>query len=271
MPFLQSSKLRKVAAALLLCAALLSETWSAFAESPHTSPAPPAAGLLASAPSEQRIYRGTYYTRGSGASAPQLFWYERRLKEEAGLLRSTHTHHTLSGRVLLRQSALHSADYTLSRFESDHRQIGARVDARVLSPRRVRLQRTTGGKVEAVEIEHEHPLVVGPTLYGTMLRRWDELARGRTLIVDYLSIERLDAYAFEIRKVASDATTTSFELEPHGFILSLLVAPLRVVFLTQTRQVLRYEGPAPVLLEAGAERESFDARIEYSALAAVFR
>jgi hypothetical protein len=35
--------------------------------------------------------------------------------------------------------------------------------------------------------------------------------------------------------------------------------------------VLRYEGPSPVLLEVGSEREGFDARIEYSDLAAVFR
>jgi hypothetical protein len=255
---------------LLLCAAILSDASRAFAD-PSQSPPPLALSQAAPQGREQRIYRGTYYRRGAAASAPKLFWYERWIKEEAGLSRATHTHHALSGGVLLRQSAVHSADYTLSRFESDHRQTGVRVDARVLAPGRVRLQRTSGGKVETVELEHEHPLVVGPTLYGTMLRRWDELARGRTVVVDYLSVERLDTYAFEIRRVASDATTTSFELEPHGFILSLLVAPLRVVFLTRTRQVLRYEGPSPVLLEAGTERESFDARIEYSEPAAVFR
>jgi hypothetical protein len=266
MTLAKSSTLWMIARALLLCAAILSDASPSSADAPG-----PTASPSAPAPPEQRIYRGTYYRRGALSSAPKLFWYERWIKEEAGLLRSTHAHHTFSGRVVLRQSAVHAADYTLSRFESDHRQTGVRVEARVLAPGRVRLQRTSAGDVETVQLEHEHPLVVSPTLYGTMLRRWDELARGRTVVVDYLSIERLDTYAFEIRKVASDAATTSFELEPHGFILSLLVAPLRVVFLTQTRQVLSYEGPSPVLLEAGSERESFDARIEYSELSAMFR
>jgi hypothetical protein len=255
------------AAALILASfAVRAETPLALAEPPTL---PNAAPTLRAG--EQRIYRGTYYRRGASASAPKLFWYERWIKEEAGLVRSTHTHHALAGRVVLRQSALHSADYRLFRFESDHGQTGARVEARVLAPGRVQLQRTLGSDVESTVLEHEHPVVVGPTLYGTMLRHWNELSTGRSVIVDYLSIERLDTYAFEVRKVGSDATTTSFELEPHGFILSLLVAPLRIVFLTKTRQVLRYEGPSPVLLEVGTERESFDARIEYSDLAAVFR
>lgn len=259
---------QSVGCALLVGFALLGSTLPVSAD-PDATPAPPK--TPAPAGREERIYRGTYYARGASASAPKLFWYERWIKADGGLLRSTHTHHTLTGRVVLRQSALHSSDYTLSRFESDHRQTGARVEASVLGPGRVRIQRSIGAKIESSVLEHEYPLVVGPTLYGTLLRHWDALATGRTVVVDYLSIERLDTYAFEIRKVSSDATTTSFELEPHGFILALLVAPLRVVMHTKTRQVIRYEGPSPVLLEAGSEHESFDARIEYSDLAPVFR
>jgi len=261
---------KSVACAVLAGSTMLGETPALGDPAPATMPSAPSTSP-APAVRGERIYRGTYYERGAPASAPKVFWYERWIKAEAGLLRSTHTHHTLGGRVVLRQSALHAADYTLSGFESDHRQTGARVEASVLAPGRVRLQRTLGSDVETVVLEHEHPLVVGPTLYGTLLRHWDTLAAGRSVVVDYLSIERLDTYAFEIRRVSSDATTTSFELEPHGFMLSLLVAPLRVVLLTKTRQVLRYEGPSPVLLEAGGELDSFDARIEYSDWAAVFR
>jgi hypothetical protein len=220
---------------------------------------------------EARIYRGTYYRRDAPATRAQLFWYERRSRDEGGLLRSTHTHHRLDGRVVLRQSALHSAKYGLQSFESDHQQTGVSARAQVLGAGKVRLSRKSGSEQETVLLEHDHPLVVGPTLYGMMLEHWNLLVSGRSVIVDYLSIERLDTYAFEIRRVQSDARTTTFELAPRGLLLSLLVSPLRVVFLTAQRQVLRYEGPSPVLLELNGDRESFDARIEYSESAAVFR
>jgi hypothetical protein len=223
------------------------------------------------APGAERIYRGSYFLRGAPASGAQLFWYERWLEEEAGLVRSTHVHHALGGRVLLRQSALHSSDYRWSQFDSEQRQTGVRATARVLGPGRVRLERTSGSEHETVVLEHRHPLVVGPTLYGMMLQHWEELSAGRRLIVDYLSIERLDTYAFEIRKVASDARTTRFELAANSLLLSFLISPLGVVFDNESRQVLRYEGPSPLFLEQNEKLESFDARIEYSERAPVFR
>jgi hypothetical protein len=232
---------------------------------------------MAASPAEQRIYRGSYYLRGASALAQPLFWYERWHQEVEGRQRSTHVHHKLDGTVILRQSVLHSAEYELLQFESEQRQTGVRAEARVLGPGRVRLQRSVAGAagkkatVETVELEHRHPLVVGPTLYGTMLRHWAKLVAGQAVVVDYLSIERLDTYAFELRRVASDASTITFELAPRGFILSLLVSPLRVVFASTSRQVLSYEGPSPVLLEQGKALESFDARIEYSERAALFR
>lgn len=246
---------------------------------PGRALAPAAAASAAAGPSnpEQRIYRGTYYRRGAALPAQRLFWYERWHEEVAGQLRSTHIHHRLDGGVVLRQSVLHSADYHLLQFESEQRQTGVRAEARVLGSGRVRLQRRSAGeagngpKVETVELAYRHPLVVGPTLYGTMLRHWSELTAGRRVTVDYLSIERLDTYSFDLRRVASDDTTITFELAPSGFLLSLLVSPLRIVFASKSRQVLSYEGPSPVLLEQGSELESFDARIEYSERATRFR
>lgn len=239
-----------------------------------TATTPPAS---ASARSGERIYRGHYHRLGAAASTQPLFWYERWHEDVGGQQRSTHVHHRLDGRIVLRQSALHSAAYELLKLESEQRQTGVRAEARVLGPGRVRLQRSTPGPrgssptVESVELEHRHPLVVGPTLYGMMLRHWAELVAGRRVVLDYLSIERLDTYAFELRRVASDSSTITFELAPRSFVLRLLVSPLRIVFASERRQVLRYEGPSPVLLEQGKELESFDARIEYTALSAVFR
>ncbi|HEU4578615.1 MAG TPA: hypothetical protein VFS67_10190 [Polyangiaceae bacterium] len=65
--------------------------------------------------------------------------------------------------------------------------------------------------------------------------------------------------------------TVSFEIAPNSWMLALLVSPLRVVFDAKTRSPLRYEGPSPVMLESGSQLESFDARIEYSERAPVFR
>ncbi|MEY4549629.1 MAG: hypothetical protein RL685_5824 [Pseudomonadota bacterium] len=228
-------------------------------------------------PAEQRIYRGSYYLRRASAPAQPSFWYERWHQEVAGRQRSTHVHHKQDGTVILRQSVLHSAEYELLQFESEQRQTGVRAEARALGPGRVRLQRSVAGAagkkatVETVELEHRRPLVVGPTLYGMMLRHWAKLVAGQSVVVDYLSIERLDTYAFELRRVASDPSTITFELAPSGFFLSLLVSPLRVVFASTSRQVLSYEGPSPVLLEQGKELESFEARIEYSERAVPFR
>lgn len=258
-----------IALVVTFCATLLDGRADS---APQPPPAPQAtAAAAAVSPSEQRIYRGTYYRRGAPAVSAQLFWYERWIKEEGGLLRATHVHHALDGRVVLRQSALHSADYALSRFDSEQRQTGVKAQASVLGAGRVRLERTTGSEHESVVLEYRHPLVVGPTLYGFLRQHWDELAAGRRVLFDFLSIERLDTYAFELRRVANDVATVSFEITPSSWVLSLLVAPLRLVFDAKTRQALRYEGPSPVLLESGSKQESFDARIEYSDRAAAFR
>ena len=244
---------------------------------PSTPPSLPGPVSSAATGGEQRIYRGSYYQRGASTATQPLFWYERWHQELAGQQRSTHVHHELDGSVVLRQSALHSSAYELLQFESDQRQTGVRAEARVLRPGLVRLQRSVAGAagkkavVETVELEHRHPLVVGPTLYGTMLRHWGKLVAGQPVLVDYLSLERLDTYAFELRRVASDASTITFELAPSGFFLSLLVSPLRIVFASRSRQVLSYEGPSPVLLEQGKKLESFDARIEYTERAPLFR
>lgn len=242
-----------------------------------TPPAPSASpGPKQASPAAQLIYRGTYHRRGTAAGAPRLFWYERWHEAVGGRWRSTHVHHQLDGRVVLRQSVLHSARYELLQFESEHRQTGVLAQARVLGPGRVRLQRTTpsgqGGEadVEVVELTHDNPLVVGPTLYGMMLRHWGRLVAGQRVAVDYLSIERLETYTFELRRVASDGPAMTFELAPSGFLLGLLVSPLRIRF-SESRQVLSYEGPSPVSLERDGELESFDARIEYSERAIPFR
>jgi hypothetical protein len=254
-----------------LCSLLLT-VMGARERAVAAAPTPTGAAVApGAAANEQRIYRGSYYRRGAPASAAPLFWYERWYQEQAGQGLSTHVHHAPGGRVVLRQSALHAPDYSLLQFDSAQLQTGVRARARVLAPGRVRLERSSGGQLETVVLEHSHPLVVGPTLYGMLLRHWDQLLAGHSLVVDYLSIERLDTYAFEIRRVASDTASTTFELTAKGLLLSFLVSPLRVVFDNRMRQVLRYEGPSPVLLETGAERESFDTRIEYSERAPVFR
>ena len=259
---------RSLALFVMVCGALPGHVGAAAAPEQAPSAAPTAA---VASPSEQRIYRGAYYRRGAPPASAQLFWYERWIKEEGGLLRATHVHHAPDGRVVLRQSALHSPDYTLARFDSEQRQTGVKVQASVLGRGRVRLERSSGSEHESVELQYRHPLVVGPTLYGFLRRHWDELISGRGVVFDYLSVERLDTYAFELRRVASDTETVSFEIAPSSWVLSLLVSPLRVVFDARTHQALRYEGPSPVLLESGSKLESFDARIEYSERAAVFR
>jgi hypothetical protein len=254
---------------LLLASSFLAS--SGFGAPPAVEPRAAAPAAEPAAATEALIYRGTYYLRGAAAPTPRLFWYERRTRSEGALARATHTHRTFDGRVLLRQSVLTTADYELSQFESEQRQTGVSAHARAIDARHVRLERKLGSELESVVLEHRHPLIVGPSLYGMLLRHWDRLAAGRSLVVDFLSIERLDTYAFEIRRVASDASSMTFELAASGFLVSLLVSPLRVVFDTRSRQPLSYEGPSPVQLERGKQLESFDVRIEYRDLATPFR
>jgi hypothetical protein len=71
--------------------------------------------------------------------------------------------------------------------------------------------------------------------------------------------------------IETNPRTTVFELAPDSAILSVLVKPLRVVFRTSDRQVLRYERPVPTQLEVKGKLESFDALIEYSNHARHFR
>jgi hypothetical protein len=91
------------------------------------------------------------------------------------------------------------------------------------------------------------------------------------LSVTFCAASPRSAAAVPRSAAAPPEGTVSFEIAPNSWMLALLVSPLRVVFDAKTRSPLRYEGPSPVMLESGSQLESFDARIEYSERAPVFR
>lgn len=243
--------------------------------------APDPVGVLASAASEtalatpgavgELIYRGETFALGAPAQGP-LFRYERRVAQDPAGWVARHTTHDRSGRWVVTEAARVSPRYELRRFEVAHPQAGFSGTA-VLSGdgRRIDYLLHSGGKTSRASEQVSEPVLVGPSMFGFLLQHWDELRSGAVLPVRLLVLKDKTSYGFALRFDQQIGQQMWFSVTPRNWLVRLAVAPLRVALDADTRQVLRYEGRVPPLLEVDGALQALDARVEYTAVAAHYR
>ncbi len=194
-----------------------------------------------------------------------LFRYERRVREEGDLQRSAHiSRSAATEEIVVYHAAVHNASYELVRFESVHKQTGDAGTVEI-SGQEVIFSHHQNGEISVVREEVSDPVVVGPTLFGFLAKRWDTLIKGNAIDVRFALLERRETIGFTAELgLSPGAGKTAFVLSPTSALIGLFVAPLTVVFDTKSRRALTYHGPVPPKRDEGETLVDFSADVVYA-------
>jgi len=217
------------------------------------------------------IYQGdTYALVGSGEQP--LFRYERRVIAAADGLTATHLTRNPQDQLIVVESAQVSPGYALQRFTTVNQQsdfsgsVEVSADARQLHYSLLE-QGEASSADEAVDV----PVISGPSMHGFILMHWDTLKAGSSLPVRFIVLREKQTYGFDIRFEQEAEGQTTFALTPSNWLIRLAIQPLRVVFDTSSKTVVRYEGRVPPMQEIDGELQDLDARVEYVAITPSYR
>jgi hypothetical protein len=99
-------------------------------------------------------------------------------------------------------------------------------------------------------------------------QEWEALLQGLARPFLFLHAPRARFMQFEVVKTGGTGETVEFQIRPAGFILGMLVDPIRVTYAVEGRRLLRYRGVTNIAREAdGRVRDDhYVARIEYEYL-----
>jgi len=231
--------------------------------------APTAAWLLAQVPKDPASYGTAVYSGAvfplKGDRSRQVFTYERRVRPEGALQRSTSVT-TDAGRVVLVESATHDGAYRLSEFTEDQFQLGqvgtVRVSGSTVAFRSV----GPDGVKEASETD-DLPVVVPPTLYGFLYRHWDALLAGETVKLRLAVISRLETVGFELTQVPSQDGRVRIQMRASARLIRLLVDPIYFTF-TPAKELRSMEGRFSAKQRVGDAWEDLDAYVAYTSRSA---
>jgi hypothetical protein len=217
----------------------------------------------------QTVYFGTVFPLSAAAAKP-AFVYERLVGERDGALVSTHVTRDPSGSTAIRESARHTADYSLVDYTLHENQLGQTGTIRVDGDR-VSFERLEGTKRRARVERVKAPVVVGPTLVGHVVRNLASLRAGEVLRVRLAVLDRLETIGFDLQAVEAAPGQTRIRVKPSSFLVALIVGPLYFTFETATAKLVRLEGRVPPKVRAGDAWRDFDARVEYRFVAEAYR
>lgn len=146
---------------------------------------------------------------------------------------------------VVRQRAIHTADYRLREFEETHRHLGTVSSLNVAADGRLTFTVRRDSKIETASEEPGAPVVVGPTLFGYARAHLAELRARKTLNVRFAAVDRCRTYDFTLRLIPSAGSTSTVEFTAASFLVRLAVAPMRFEFDDLTGHVTSYHGLVP--------------------------
>lgn len=239
---------------------------SGCASAPPALPRAPRAELdaLARAPelTGTLIYDGDVFAADD--SVTPRFRYQRRVRVDGAGQVSTHlTRGARDPAVLIQLAATHDLAFALFQLTQIDVQSGVVGHARMLDAHHLAFERRTGDHVRTRVETVREPVVVGPTLFGYALAHWEVLLEGRVLRVRFASIDLLRTFGFELRLLERDEATTVLSFRARDPLVRAAVPPMRLVFDSTTREIIRYEGRVPPKLAVRGRLRALDARVEY--------
>lgn len=235
---------------------------------PRAVPSPAVLGPDVTARGDS-IYFGTVFPlEGGGREA--LYVYERRVDDTGPLPIATHVTRDLAGRVVLADSATHTPGYRLVSYTLLANQIGQTGTVKV-EGRRVSFRLDDGRTVRRATEEVTDPVVVGPTLIGTIVTHLDALRAGEVVPVRMAILDRLETLGFHLSAEPAARGRTRVTMTASSPIIALAVDPVTFVFDDATRHLVRLEGRVPPRVLEGEDWADLDARVEYRPVAALYR
>ena len=232
---------------------------------------PESAGVL--------VYRGETFALQS-ASAEPLFRYERRVSDTTTGLSATHLTRDRRGELIIVESAQVTSTYGLQRFDVANQQSGYHGSVAVAARggaqgsaqgQRLDYYLNDSGKISTASEDVNDPVISGPSMHGFILAHWDTLTSGKSIAVRMLVLKEKTTYGFDIRLETQKAGKTSFSVTPSSFLIRLAVAPLRVVFDSNARTVVQYEGRVPPMEFVAGKYKALDARVDYTPVTPTYR
>lgn len=219
------------------------------------------------------IYKGDTFAQKGGTSAP-LFRYERRVLGGAtkASFSASHVTSTPQGEVLIQETGHLSLDYRLQRFETINKQAGFEGSATLSSDgQQVTYTLVSKGASSTATESLSAPAVTGPSLFGYILKNWEQLQTGKTLPVRFLVLSEKTSYGFDLRIAQRTETQTVVSMVPSSFIIRMAMAPMTITFDTASRNPVRYEGRVPPQENVNGKLKDLDARVEYTLATPTYR
>ena len=237
--------------------------------------APSAARLLSldtnPAQAGELIYRGATFAQNASGGQP-LFRYERRIATTPTGLQAAHLTRDPAQKLLIAESAQFDARYALQRFTVQNQQQGYSGEVQVSDDgRHLKYSLNDNGTLSTAEEKIDAPALTGPSTFGFILAHWSELVAGKTLPVRFIVLKEKTSYGFDIRAEGVANGQASFVLTASSWVIRRFIAPLRVVFNTNDKTVVRYEGRVPPMQSMADKLVDLDARVDYTPVAPVFR
>ncbi len=217
------------------------------------------------------VYRGDTFTQRTPAGAP-LYRYERRVLAAPKGLTASHITSDPAGRVIIVESALVSPHYETLRFEATNQQSGFTGSVQIgNSGRHLEYELNDNGKRSTASEDVSDPVVCGPSLFGFILKNWDQLVAGTSLPVRMVVLKDKTTYGFDIKFDKVVNGQAAFTITPSNFVIRMAITPLRVVIDAGTRKPIRYEGRVPPMENVSGKLKDLDARVEYASVASTYR
>ena len=242
-------------------------------DSRHHLPAEPAAELAAIQQSPERtgarIYEGKVFSLDSTRTAP-LFRYDRRVRATASGFVSTHITRDPADSVVVTQIAEHDSAYVVTRASLIQKQSGLTGSVDVAGDR-LHFTLVKDGKLSTATESAIAPLVAGPTMFGFILKHWNELTSGRTVPLRFAVLELNKSIGFVLERVAEQPDRLTIRMTASSWLVRRFVAPTYFYFDPATKKVLGYDGRVPPLEQVGDDLRTLDARVHYTHYAAVYQ
>lgn len=216
----------------------------------------------------EQIYEGRVFGL-DGHTAP-LFAYERRVRQEKGLVTSTHITHDPSGAVVVVQSASHTPTYDLRRADLLHGQSGVTASVEIADGHATYTM-DDGARTTTAREAVADPVVAGPTMFGFILAHWEALTSGTAIPIRFAVLERGESLRFMLERVDGPQGRTVIRMTPSNPLVRLAVSPTYFHFDTRSRQILEYTGRVPPFEQRGDRLTTLDARVAYQFVATSFR
>ncbi|MES2950436.1 MAG: hypothetical protein V4858_17975 [Pseudomonadota bacterium] len=217
------------------------------------------------------VYRGETFAQKTPAGSP-LFRYERRVLPTANGLHASHLTSDPGGRLVIAESSRVSTSYALQHFEVVNIQAGFSGSVAISQDgRHLEYELNKQGTQSKASEDVADPVVTGPSLFGFILHHWDQLKSGATIPVRMLVVQEKTTYGFAVKLDSLGNGQTAFTVTPSSFLVRLAIAPLRVVFDTNSKTPIRYEGRVPPMENVSGKLKDLDARVEYTPVSSTYR